>query len=292
MTKTGLMVIENDILQSHKLIDNVIDIAFEEDIDQGDITTLAVVSKNEMAEAIWKAKDDGVIAGIGVAEKVFRRLDGNLKWKAAFSDGDSVSNGDILVKFYGSCRALLTAERIALNFAQRMSGIATHTHQIVKKLEGFPTQILDTRKTAPGLRVLDKYAVAAGGGTNHRMGLYDMAMIKDNHIIAAGSIAQAVKKVRVNNPGIKIEVETTNLLQVNEALEAGADIIMLDNMDIKTMRDAVKQIGNRVRTEASGNITEENITEVAGTGVDFISIGALTHSVQAFDISQNIQEIQ
>ena len=286
--RSDLMLMENDFLQSNKLID----LAFKEDIDHGDITTLAVVSEIAKAKAVWTAKNDGVLAGLGVAEKVFRRLDENLEWKPAFGDGDLISKGDILVTFQGSCRALLTGERIALNFAQRMSGIATKTNQIVKKLEGLPTQILDTRKTVPGLRVLDKYAVATGGGKNHRMGLYDMAMIKDNHIVAAGSISRAVEQVRQNSPGIKIEVETTNLSQVDQALEAQADIIMLDNMTIKMMKEAVKRIGKRAQTEASGNITQKNITEVAGTGVDFISMGALTHSVQAFDISQSVQEIR
>lgn len=290
--QTVLTLMENDFLQTNKLIDQVIDLAFKEDIGPGDITTLAVVSGSAKAKAEWTSKDDGIIAGLEVAEKVFRRFDENLEWKPAFSDGDIISKEDVLVTFQGSCRALLTGERIALNFAQRMSGIATKINQIVKKLEGLPTQILDTRKTVPGLRVLDKYAIATGGGSNHRMGLYDMAMIKDNHIIAAGSISRAVELVRQNNPGIKIEVETTNLSQVDEALEAGADIIMLDNMNIKTMKEAVKQIAKRAQTEASGNISEKNIIEVAGTGVDFISMGALTHSVQAFDISQNVQEIR
>ncbi len=283
---------EYDNFLTNQLVDQVINLAFKEDIDQGDITSESVVSESAQAKAEWTAKDDGILAGLSVAKKVFSRLDENLEWNPKFSDGDSISKGDILVKFNGSCRSLLTGERIALNFVQRMSGIATKTNHIVKKLESQNTKILDTRKTAPGLRVLDKYAVAAGGGTNHRMGLFDMAMIKDNHIIAAGSIQKAVDKVRQNNPGVKIEVETTTLSQVEEALEAGADIIMLDNMDIEMMKNAVERIGKQAQTEASGNITEKNITDVAGTGVNFISIGALTHSVKAFDISQSVQEIR
>lgn len=283
---------EYDNFLTNQLVDQVINLAFKEDIDQGDITSESVVSESAQAKAEWTAKDDGILAGLSVAKKVFSRLDENLEWHPKFSDGDSISKGDILVKFNGSCRSLLTGERIALNFVQRMSGIATKTNHIVKKLESQNTKILDTRKTAPGLRVLDKYAVAAGGGTNHRMGLFDMAMIKDNHIIAAGSIQKAVDKVRQNNPGVKIEVETTTLSQVEEALEAGADIIMLDNMDIEMMKNAVERIGKQAQTEASGNITEKNITDVAGTGVNFISIGALTHSVKAFDISQSVQEIR
>lgn len=278
-------------LMNNTLIEQIIELAFEEDIRNGDITTNTVISKEAIANAAWIAKEEGVVAGLEVAEKVFRKLDDNLEWKPVVSDGDEVSKGDIIVNFNGTCRALLSAERIALNFVQRMSGIATHTNQIVKKLEGQKTRILDTRKTVPGHRLLDKYAVSAGGGSNHRMGLFDMAMIKDNHIIVAGGISQAVQKVKNINRNVKIEVETTNLDEVDEAVKSGADIIMLDNMSIEMMKNAVDRIGNNAQTEASGNISSKNVSQIANTGVDFISMGALTHSVKAFDISQKIQEI-
>ena len=225
------------------------------------------------------------------AKFVFQKLDENIEWNSIFKNGDPIENGDIMVEFQGNCRAILTAERTALNIAQRMSGIATKTAELIQALDGYSTKILDTRKTVPGLRSLDKRAVKAGGGTNHRMGLYDLAMIKDNHIQVAGSITKAVDLVRSANPEIKIEVETTNIDQVEEALDAGADIIMLDNMSLDQMHEAVQKIRDRAETEASGNITHKNIREVAETGVNFISVGALTHSVKAFDISQRIAKI-
>ena len=237
------------------------------------------------------AKAGGVIAGLEVAEMVFRRFDPDLVWKPLVSDGDKVSRGDVIVWFSANYRALLTGERIALNFLQRMSGIATSASEYVAVLKGFHTKILDTRKTLPGFRLCDKYAVKAGGASNHRIGLYDMVMIKDNHIAIAGGIARAVEAIRPNiAPGIEIEVETTNLEEVREALDAGAGIIMLDNMDNETMSRAVTLINGRAKTEASGNMTPERLLEVARTGVDFISVGALTHSVKALDISQRIKE--
>ena len=272
-------------------LDDLIDVALAEDIGSGDVTTDAIIGDQDRAKAFWISKQDGIVAGLDVAKFVFQKLDENIDWNPHFENGDPVKNGDTIVKFTGNCRAILTAERTALNIAQRMSGIATKTSEIIRLLDGFSTKILDTRKTVPGLRKLDKMAVTAGGGTNHRMGLYDLAMIKDNHIEAAGSIEKAVNRVRSVNPDIRIEVETTNIDQVREALDAGADIIMLDNMNIEQMRDAVEKIGDRAETEASGNITDGNIREVAETGVNFISVGALTHSVEAFDISQRITEI-
>lgn len=272
-------------------LDDLIDVALAEDIGGGDVTTDAIIDDQKKAKAVWVAKQDGVVTGLNVAKFVFQKLDEKMNWKPLIKDPAPVKNGDLIVEITGNCRSILTAERTALNLAQRMSGIATKTAEIVKELDGFSTKILDTRKTAPGLRRLDKMAVEAGGGTNHRMGLYDLAMIKDNHIEAAGSIAAAVKRVRSDNPDIRIEVETTNIDQVGEALDAGADIIMLDNMSLVDMRKAVDVIGNRAQTEASGNITKGNIREVADTGVNFISVGALTHSVKAFDISQRITEI-
>lgn len=272
-------------------IDELIQRALEEDIGDGDVTTQAIVDAGKSAKAVWIAKQSGIIAGLNIAKRVFEHLDKNILWKSKLHDGDSITAGVVIAEIEGSCRTILTGERVALNFAQRMSGIATKTAEMNRILDGYPTKILDTRKTVPGLRLLDKAAVKAGGGTNHRMGLYDMAMIKDNHIHAAGSITVAIENVRSHNPGLKIEVETTSLAEVEEAVEAGAHIIMLDNMDIETMRKAVLLIGNRAKTEASGNITADRIIEVAETGVDYISIGALTHSAAAFDISQQLTEM-
>jgi nicotinate-nucleotide pyrophosphorylase (carboxylating) len=214
-----------------------------------------------------------------------------VQFNIEINDGQEAKSGDLICTIKGAYRALLTGERLALNFLQRMSGIATETAKYVDAIKEFKTEILDTRKTVPGLRLLDKYAVKAGGGTNHRIGLYDMVMIKDNHISVAGGITNAVKAIRPNIPAeIKIEVETTSMEEVKEALNAGADIIMLDNMDNATMTDAVQFINGKAKVEASGNMNLERVREVAATGVDFISIGALTHSIIALDISQKIKE--
>ena len=272
-------------------IRDLIDRALEEDIKSGDVTTNSVIDPDKKAEAVWIAKQQGIVAGLDLARAVFEKLDPELAWESAVEDGASVKAGVKILKMNGTARAILAAERVALNFAQRMSGIATLANQFVKTIDGYPAKILDTRKTVPGLRILDKYAVAAGGGTNHRMGLYDLAMIKDNHIVAAGSITKAVQKVHANYPDLRIEVETTTLDQVQEAISAGTDIIMLDNMSPEQMQRAVTEISGRAETEASGNITLDNVREVAETGVDFISVGALTHSVNAFDISQQLQRI-
>ena len=276
---------------SEKFIDRVIDQSIDEDLGSGDITTNAVVDPELKAKAEWISKEEGVICGLLIAKKVFQKLDREIEWNPLKKDGEHVSSGEQIVTFNGNCRAILSAERTALNFAQRMSGTATQTHLGAKLLEGYKTQIVDTRKTVPGLRELDKYAVVSGGGKNHRMGLYDMAMVKDNHIVAAGGIIKAVKLIREKNPDVKIEVETTTLDQVAEAVEVEADIIMLDNMEIEVMKSAVKYIAGRARTEASGNVTIENIQKIAEAGVDYISSGALTHSVKAFDISQRIIKI-
>lgn len=268
----------------------MIDLAIDEDVYTGDVTTDSIVPESTSAVATMTAKADGVISGLPVVEKVFRRFQEDIVFKPAVHDGDTVRKGDVILRVEGSYPALLKAERTALNFFQRMSGIATETARYVAELRGTHTRLLDTRKTAPGMRVTDKMAVHDGGAANHRMGLYDMAMIKDNHIKMAGSIAAAVEQVRSRVPsGMQIEVETTNLDEVKEALEARADIIMLDNMSTEMMRDAVNIIGGRAKTEASGNMTLQRIAEVAATGVDFISVGALTHSVKALDISMNIQ---
>jgi nicotinate-nucleotide pyrophosphorylase (carboxylating) len=220
---------------------------------------------------------------------VFKKFDKNIEWKEILPDGSKVKPGDIIVEFKGNYRALLTGERKALNFLQRLSGIATYANKCMKEIEGHNVEILDTRKTLPGYRYLDKYAVRMGGASNHRFGLYDMVMIKDNHIQVAGSIRQAVEAIRFKVPkSIKIEVETTTLEQVQEALDADVDIIMLDNMSSKMMKEAVELINKRTKIEASGNMTLKRIRKVAATGVNYISIGALTHSVKALDISQRI----
>lgn len=277
-------------MENDKLIDQLIDLAIEEDIAGGDITTNSIIPAHSRAIAEMKMKADGVISGLKVIRRVYERFEKDIVWTPLVKDGETVRKGDIILRIEASYRCLLLGERLSLNILQRMSGIATETAKYVRELAGTPTQLLDTRKTAPGLRVLDKMAVKDGGGTNHRMGLYDMVMIKDNHIKVAGSITRAVEAVKAHIPGgIKIEVETTRPDEVKEALEAKADIIMLDNMDNAAMAEAVKFIGGRAKTEASGNMNISRLKEVAATGVDFISVGALTHSVKALDISMNIK---
>jgi len=269
----------------------LIDLALKDDVGEGDITTDNIVPAEIRRKAKMVAKTDGVVAGLPVAEMVFKKLDHNLIWNELTPDGSKVKKGDVLVEFEGSYRALLTGERTALNFLQRLSGIATMSAIYADAVKDFQTVILDTRKTLPGFNKLDKYAVKTGGASNHRLGLHDMAMIKDNHIEVAGGITAAVKAVRSSvEHGIKIEVETTTLAQVQEAIDAKADIIMLDNMDLETMRKGVQLIAGRAKIEASGNITLERLRDVAATGVDYISIGALTHSVSAMDISQRIED--
>jgi nicotinate-nucleotide pyrophosphorylase (carboxylating) len=269
----------------------LIDLALKDDVGEGDITTDNIVPSELRRKAKMVAKSDGVVAGLPVAEMVFRKLDQDLIWNELTPDGSKVKKGDVLVEFEGTYRALLTGERTALNFLQRLSGIATMSAIYADAVKDFQTVILDTRKTLPGFNKLDKYAVKTGGASNHRLGLHDMAMIKDNHIEVAGGIAAAVKAVRASvEHGIKIEVETTTLAQVQEAIDAKADIIMLDNMDLETMRKGVQLIAGRAKVEASGNITLERLRDVAATGVDYISIGALTHSVSAMDISQRIED--
>lgn len=281
------MITANELEAAKKLIA----LALEEDVAGGDITTDNLIPSETRRKAYMVAKADGVVAGLPVAEMVFRQLDQSLEWKPEVAEGDRVSNGTVLVRFEASYRALLTAERTALNFLQRLSGIATISARYADEVKGTNTVILDTRKTLPGFRMLDKYAVRTGGATNHRIGLFDMVMIKDNHIEVAGGITAAVEQIKAKVPSlIKIEVETTNLEQVAEALAAGADIIMLDNMDNETMTQAVQLIQGKAKVEASGNMTLDRIRGVASTGVDYISIGALTHSVQAMDISQRLEE--
>lgn len=270
----------------------VIEYALKEDIGSGDITTDSIIHGELIAHATMTAKASGIIAGLPVAEFVFRSLNPDIVWNPFVKDGDKIRKGDTIVEIKGSYRALLTGERVALNFLQRMSGIATMTSNYVEAVKEFKTEILDTRKTVPGLRILDKYSVKTGGGTNHRIGLYDMVLIKDNHIKVAGGITNAVDQVRKNSPElIKIEVETTTLEEVREALGKKVDMIMLDNMSTDIMKEAVKIINGRTKVEASGNMTIDRLKEVAATGVDYISIGALTHSVTAMDISMNIETL-
>ncbi|MHA7111006.1 carboxylating nicotinate-nucleotide diphosphorylase [Sunxiuqinia elliptica] len=272
--------------------ETLIRLALDEDVANiGDITTDNLIPAETRRKAYMVAKADGVIAGLPIAEMVFRQLDQSLVWEPQVEEGAKVTNGTVLVRFEASYRALLTAERTALNFFQRLSGIATMAGKYAEAVKDTKTVILDTRKTLPGFRMLDKYAVKTGGATNHRIGLFDMVMIKDNHIEVAGGITPAVEQIKAKIPAeIKIEVETTTLEQVQEALNAGADIIMLDNMDNATMSKAVAMINGKAKVEASGNMTLERLKEVAATGVDYISIGALTHSVQAMDISQRLEE--
>ena len=275
------------------LINKLLDLGIEEDINTGDITTESIIPESMNAVATMTAKQEGVISGLEIVKMVYDRFQDDVVFTPYFKDGDFVKKGDVILKIEATYPTLLRGERLSLNIFQRMSGIATETARYVKELKGTDTQLLDTRKTAPGLRVLDKLAVKHGGGTNHRMGLYDMAMIKDNHIKMAGGIAKAVEQVRSKiADGIKIEVETTNLEEVRQAIEAGADIIMLDNMSNEMMTEAVatiKAAGKGIKTEASGNMSIPRLLEVAATGVDFISVGALTHTVKAMDISMNIQ---
>jgi len=260
--------------------------ALDEDMGSGDLTTTAVLDGGETGVAQAVSKGDIVVAGIDLFREVFGAVDPSLAFEAYLADGRAAGKGACIASISGSLKSILLAERVALNFFQRMCGIATLTRRYVEAVRGTGATILDTRKTTPTLRGLEKYAVTAGGGTNHRFGLYDGVMIKDNHITAAGGITQAVRKVKgTTPPGMKIEVETKNLEEVAEALAAGADIIMLDNMGIGEMKEAVSLIGGKALVEASGNVTLSNVREIAQTGVDCISVGALTHSAPAADIS-------
>jgi nicotinate-nucleotide pyrophosphorylase (carboxylating) len=267
-------------------IRRIVEEALREDIGPGDVTTGSVLTGREKGRAGAVAKADMVIAGIHVFKKVFLTVDPDIRFVARFRDGQWAKRGDTIAEVSGRLSSILQAERVALNFFQRMCGIATLTRSCVDRVKGTKAKMLDTRKTAPGLRVLDKYAVKAGGGHTHRFALYDGILIKDNHIAAAGGITPAVRRAAADRtPTLKIEVEVKNLKETKEALKAGAEMIMLDNMSLKNMEEAVRFIAGKVPVEASGNISLSNVREVAETGVDYISAGALTHSVTAADIS-------
>ena len=271
-------------------VDNLIKEAISEDINYIDVSADYLIPEDQRNDSYFVAKADGVLCGIDIAMRVFTLLDDTFTYTVHKNDGDEVKAGDLIVEFNGKTACLLKGERTALNIIQHMSGIATATNKAVKLCEGTNAQVTDTRKTLPGLRALQKYAVVCGGGKNHRYNLSDGAMLKDNHIDAGGGITNAVKILRSKlGHMVKIEVETRNFDEVKEAVSAGADIIMLDNMTNAQMEECVKYIDGRAKTEASGNITLENIAEVAKAGVDIISLGALTHSVKAFDISMKMR---
>ncbi len=267
-------------------VDALIDLAFAEDIGIGDITTESTVPPLQKGKGTLVSKSAGIIAGLPVAERAFKRFDASLVFKSIVTDGEAVKAGASIASIQGSAKSILIVERTALNFLQRLSGVATLTSEFVAAVADYDVRIVDTRKTTPGWRALQKYAVRVGGGNNHRFGLYDGILIKDNHIVAAGGIGTAVKSARLAAPHTsKVEVEVETIEQVNEALDAKADILLLDNMSLSTMTEAVKLVNRRALTEASGGITLEQVQTVAATGVDLISVGALTHSAMPMDIS-------
>lgn len=270
-------------------LDALIELAFEEDIGIGDITTEATVPPTQKGIGTLLAKSEGIVAGLPVAERVFEKLDATLTFRSLVKEGDAVVSDTPIAEVHGSAKTILIGERTALNFLQRLSGIATLTAQFVETVAGYDTKIVDTRKTAAGWRAAQKYAVRVGGAQNHRFGLYDGVLIKDNHIVAAGGIGNAVQRARQTVPHTaKIEVEVETIEQVDEALEAGADILLLDNMPPGIMQRVVQEVSNRAITEASGGITLDTVKAVAATGVEFISVGALTHSAMPMDISLNL----
>ena len=271
-------------------LDTLIKMALREDIGDGDHSTLACIPPTATGTAKMVAKADGILCGAEVGERVFMLVDSNLKVNLLKHDGDAIVKGDIVMTVEGPSGSILTAERTALNFMQRLSGIATETHRMVQMLNGLHTQLLDTRKTTPNMRLLEKYAVKCGGGTNHRIGLYDMVMLKDNHIDFAGGIEAAIDRTRdylkANNKDLRIEIEVRNLDELQRVLNhGGVDRIMLDNFDTKTLAEAVRRIDGKYETEASGGITDETLRAYAETGVDFISVGALTHHIKSLDLS-------
>ncbi|MBR4177368.1 MAG: carboxylating nicotinate-nucleotide diphosphorylase [Bacteroidales bacterium] len=271
-------------------LDELIRMALREDIGDGDHSTLACIPSTAVGTAKMVAKQDGVLCGASVGERVFHQVDPTLKVSLLKNDGDTVKKGDVVMLVEGHSGSILTAERTALNFMQRLSGIATETRRMVAMLDGLNTRLLDTRKTTPNMRLLEKYAVACGGGTNHRIGLYDMIMLKDNHIDFAGGIEAAIDRTRQylkeKGKNLKIEIEVRNLEELERVLaHGGVDRIMLDNFDVPTLCEAVHRIGGRFETEASGGITDQTLRPYAETGVDFISVGALTHHIKSLDLS-------
>lgn len=271
------------------MLERLIDLALEEDIGPADITTENLVTEDALGTGEIVAKEPLIAAGLDIARKVFARLDPAVSWRAGCRDGDQVPVGATLVEMAGRLRALLSAERVALNFLQHLSGIATLTRSYTRNLGNDRVRLVDTRKTTPGWRALEKYAVRVGGGFNHRMGLYDGVLIKDNHIAASGGIASAATRIRQRIPHLmKIEIEVTSLNEVREALAVGADIIMLDNMTLPQIREAVELIDKRATVEVSGGVTDKTLAELARTGVDVISVGALTHSARCVDLSMRI----
>ncbi|MHB9133138.1 MAG: carboxylating nicotinate-nucleotide diphosphorylase [Armatimonadota bacterium] len=273
-----------------RVIQPIIDLALAEDIGTGDITAETTIPADATAHAVLLAKADGVLAGLAIAARVMHTVDPRLEFFPHIDDGRPVSPGERLAEISGPARSLLTAERTALNFLQRLSGIATATARYVQAVAGTRAHIVDTRKTAPGHRVLDKYAVRAGGGSNHRFNLSDGVLIKDNHIAAVGGVTEAIRTARAGAPHtVKIEVEVVTLEMARHAVEAGADIILLDNMSLEEMRACVELIAGRALTEASGGVTLDRVRAIAECGVDLISVGALTHSVQALDISLEVE---
>jgi nicotinate-nucleotide pyrophosphorylase (carboxylating) len=276
-------------------VERIVLAALAEDIGSGDVTTDATVSADAVGVADLLVKEAGVVCGLRVAETTFRALDPDIRFEALASDGDMVVPPAVVARISGSERALLTGERVALNFLGRLSGIATLTRRYVEAIEGTGASVLDTRKTTPGLRELEKYAVACGGGRNHRFGLYDLVLIKDNHLAALreaqpNAIAAAIARARKKFPSLQVEVEADSLAQVAQAVDAGADIILLDNMTPAQLRQAVKLVARRAKTEASGGVNLKTVRAIARTGVDFISVGALTHSARAVDIGLDFDD--
>jgi nicotinate-nucleotide pyrophosphorylase (carboxylating) len=273
-----------------EILNKIIRDAIREDLGDGDHTTLAVIPEGKNGKARLMAKENGIIAGLELAGIVYGKFNKEIDLVIYFKDGDPIEKGDVIFEVNGNARDILSSERLVLNFMQRMSGISTYTRKLADLIDDLPVKLLDTRKTTPNLRMLEKWAVLIGGGTNHRIGLYDMIMLKDNHVDLAGGIKSAVEKtteyLKSTGKQLKIEVETRNLKEVEEAIHTGqVDIIMLDNMSVGDMRKAVEMIGGKIMTEASGNVNEDTIREIAECGVDFISVGALTHSIKSLDLS-------
>jgi len=267
-------------------IDKIITNALREDIGTGDITTNALINENDSCKAMILAKDDAVIAGLPIANRVFSIFDDKICFTIKVNDGEIVQRNQTVAEIIGNARTILTCERLALNFLQRLSGIATYTHRFLKEVQKYNVKILDTRKTVPGLRLLDKYAVKMGGGTNHRFGLFDGVLIKENHIKCVGDVVTAIEKAKKENmDNFKVEVEVSTLNEVGDALRSGADIIMLDNMSVEEMSEAVNIVGGKAKLEASGCVNLDSVESIAKTGVDYISIGSLTHSPPSVDIS-------